>query len=87
LAATFALMASDQGALMIEVMPAMIAAGCGLCGNEQAEKNAAHLPVDVQNAMFRAIMQLTMPQGVAQNPFVPEEDGGGGVSGKVPVTS
>lgn len=82
LAATLALVGSDQGALMIELMPAMIAAGCGLCGNEQAERNAAHLPAALQTAMFQAIMRLTMPEGTTQNPFVAEEGERVDVSGK-----
>jgi hypothetical protein len=51
-----------------DIIAAVIAAGCGMPGDEQAEATAGHLGLDDQAELLTAIMTLTMPQGIG--PFV-----------------
>lgn len=51
-----------------EAVAAVIAAGCGFPGDEQAEAVAGSLSVDAQIDILEAIMRLTMPKGIG--PFV-----------------
>lgn len=47
---------------------AIIAAGCGLPGDEKGEEVASRLAIDDQAELLSVIFKLTMPKGVA--PFV-----------------
>jgi hypothetical protein len=61
----------DPAKLMLEAPDAIasiIAAGCGEAGNEQAEANAARLPVEAQLDILEAIARLTFRSGFG--PFV-----------------
>ena len=51
-----------------DIVAAVIAAGCGQAGDEQAEAAAGRLGLDDQAELLAAIMALTMPQGIG--PFV-----------------
>jgi hypothetical protein len=51
-----------------EAVAAIIAAGCGLPGNAEAEEVAGRLGVDSQADLLAAILRLTLPKGVG--PFV-----------------
>jgi hypothetical protein len=51
-----------------DIIAAVIAAGCGMLGDERAEAAAGRLGLDDQAALLAAIMKLTMPQGIG--PFV-----------------
>ncbi len=88
-AAALAFATSDAGATVVELMPPIIAAGCGFLGNEKAENNAAYLPAPVQRALFNAIMQLTMTTGTPANPLAGSDASNGEAagSGKAPATS
>lgn len=46
----------------------IIAAGCGECGNAQAEKVAASIPIVTQLELLAVVIRLTLPGGV--DPFV-----------------
>src|SRR5436309_5782252 len=51
-----------------EAVAAIIAAGCGVPGDERAEAVAGNLPIDVQADLLAAVLRLTLPQGIG--PFV-----------------
>ena len=51
-----------------EAIAAIIAAGCGYPGDEQAEAVAAKLSLDAQADFLAAILRLTLPKGLG--PFV-----------------
>jgi hypothetical protein len=51
-----------------DIIAAVIAAGCGVPGDERAEAAAGRLGLDDQAELLAAIMKLTMPQGIG--PFV-----------------
>ena len=51
-----------------EIVGAIIAAGCGAPGDEQAEAVATRLPLEAQADLLEAILRATMPKGVG--PFV-----------------
>jgi hypothetical protein len=51
-----------------DVVAAIIAAGCGLPGNPDAEAIAARLGIEEQADLLSAVLRLTMPGGVG--PFV-----------------
>lgn len=57
---------------IVELVPkavaSIIACGCGLVANEEAEAKAAALPAEVQLDLLSAIITLTMPKGVG--PFM-----------------
>jgi hypothetical protein len=55
-------------ALAPEVLAGIIAAGTGAPGDEDAERIAANLSLDDQLVLVEAIIEATMPRGVA--PFV-----------------
>jgi len=76
-----------------DAIAAIIAAGCGLPGDTQAEEVAASLGVGEQVEILACIIELTMPQGIG--PFVDRisglmgtmsgagsEDGGKAAAGK-----
>lgn len=49
-------------------VPAILAAGCGRFGDENAEAHFAALDADTQAQFLGAVLRLTMPRGVA--PFL-----------------
>ena len=51
-----------------DAVAAIIAAGCGQPGDEQAEAIAGNLPIDTQADFLAAILRLTLPKGFG--PFV-----------------
>lgn len=51
-----------------EAVAAIIAAGCGYPGDENAEAVAAKLALDSQADLLAAILRLTLPEGIG--PFV-----------------
>jgi hypothetical protein len=51
-----------------DAVAAIIAAGCGYPGDDQAEAVAGKLAIDAQTDLLAAILRLTLPQGVG--PFV-----------------
>ena len=56
----------DEASLMNvggECVAAIIAAGCGLPGNTDAEASAATLPLEDQADVLAKILKLTMPNG------------------------
>ena len=59
---------SDVIELGIKVVSAIIAAGCGMTGSEEAEGIAAELPLETQVDILAAIQRQTMPSGIG--PFV-----------------
>ena len=74
-----------------DAVSAIIAAGCGYPGNEQAEDMAGKMSVDEQADLLAAILKLTLPNGVG--PFVEKLTALGailgaeaGASPKAPVT-
>lgn len=54
--------------LVPHAIASIIAAGCGLPGDQAAERIAGRLPVAEQLELMRAILRLTLPAGIA--PFV-----------------
>lgn len=55
---------SDVIELGVQVVSAIIAAGCGMAGNAEAEAIAAELPLESQVDILSAIQRQTMPSGV-----------------------
>jgi len=55
-------------ALSGDIVPAIIAAGCGHPGDEQHEAAASRLPIEAQADLIGAILEVTMPGGFG--PFV-----------------
>ena len=51
-----------------DAVAAIIAAGCGYPGDEQAETVAGKLSLDAQADLLAAILRLTLPKGIG--PFV-----------------
>lgn len=51
-----------------KVVSAIIAAGCGYPGDEQAEATARKLPVNDQLSLLEAVLRVTLPGGLG--PFV-----------------
>lgn len=51
-----------------EAVAAIIAAGCGHPGDDNAEQNAARLSLEAQTDLLSAIVKLTLPNGLG--PFV-----------------
>ena len=60
-----------------DAVGAIIAAGCGQAGEEQAEAIAGNLPIDAQADFLVAILRLTLPKGIG--PFVAKLTSLGGI--------
>jgi len=75
----------ETGALMSmggDAIAAIIAAGCGYPGDEQAEAVAGKLSIDAQADLLAAIVRLTLPAGLG--PFVEKLTALGGILDAVP---
>ena len=60
-----------------DAVAAVIAAGCGYPGDEQAETVAGKLSLDAQADLLAAILRLTLPKGIG--PFVEKLTALGGI--------
>ena len=60
-----------------DAVAAIIGAGCGQAGDEQAEAIAGNLPIDTQADFLAAILRLTLPKGIG--PFVAKLTSLGGI--------
>jgi hypothetical protein len=74
-----------------DAIAAIIAAGCGFPGDEQQQKAAGRLTIEVQADLLAAIIKVTLPNGIG--PFVAKLQALGAVAGaaaeaspKAPVT-
>lgn len=65
-----------------DAVAAIIAAGCGYPGDEQAEDVAGKLAIDAQADLLAAIMRLTLPAGLG--PFVEKLTALGGILDAAP---
>jgi hypothetical protein len=65
-----------------DAVAAIIAAGCGYPGDEQAEAVAGKLAVDAQADLLAAVVRLTLPAGLG--PFVEKLTALGGILDAVP---
>jgi hypothetical protein len=65
-----------------DAVAAIIAAGCGYPGDEQAEAVAGKLAIDAQADLLAAIVRLTLPAGLG--PFVEKLTALGGILDAVP---
>jgi hypothetical protein len=65
-----------------DAVAAIIAAGCGYPGDEQAEAVAGKLAIDAQADLIAAIVHLTLPAGLG--PFVEKLTALGGILDAVP---
>jgi len=89
-----AMLAQQAGAITVDSLVSMIphaiagiiAAGCGMPGDADAEAKAEAVPLEAQADLLDAILRLTMPRGVG--PFVARLRGLGeqlGVVGRAPA--
>jgi hypothetical protein len=65
-----------------DAVAAIIAAGCGYPGDEQAETIAGKLSIDAQADLLAAIIRLTLPAGLG--PFVEKLTALGGILDAAP---
>jgi hypothetical protein len=65
-----------------DAIAAIIAAGCGYPGDDQAEAVAGKLSLDAQADLLASILRLTLPKGIG--PFVEKPTALGGILDAAP---